>query len=530
MSTLAKILLCILVIYTLITCFRNLNSGFPVLDSPVYLYAGQMIKEGKVPYGDFFDHKPPGIHFINALALNIHQDLGIVVVETTFILIALMIGFYILVSLYGKTAAFIGSLIWIMTLVPILHGGNFPEDYVLPFQFGAIMLFLLEDKYRKSRYRTNFLLGVLLGLTILIKQNTIGVFLAYLLVKTSRDIFRREWVGAMKLLLSVLLGVLIVLLPVVLYLWWNNVLLDAYNQIFKFNIYYSGKPFTNVLNVIYYGTSQLMFFSGITIISFVAWFDLLVISTYNLNIKKLGNYKSFIWFLVILLPMELLLSSVSGKFYFHYYFSWLPVMAILSGYFIFLLFQVIKRQRSFNIRYVRLLAFILLLAILVWVPLKALTILVTSKFNPDDYELGERNITSFVRTHTKPNDYVLVWGARTEINYGSYTKSPSRYVYQTPLYMVGYQKSQMYDEWLEGVKKHRPVYIIDEIFPPTLKSFAWKPITCNEEKNPYYFDDFTFFKNLKPLPKLIDVMNYICNNYYPEVMVGNWRAWRIKEQ
>ena len=37
-------------------------------DREIFRYVGLMIRKGYVPYRDFFDHKPPGIYFMAAIA------------------------------------------------------------------------------------------------------------------------------------------------------------------------------------------------------------------------------------------------------------------------------------------------------------------------------------------------------------------------------------------------------------------------------------------------------------------------------
>jgi len=41
----------------------------PARDGGFFLYAGQQIVDGKLPYRDFWDSKGPGIFYINALGL-----------------------------------------------------------------------------------------------------------------------------------------------------------------------------------------------------------------------------------------------------------------------------------------------------------------------------------------------------------------------------------------------------------------------------------------------------------------------------
>jgi 4-amino-4-deoxy-L-arabinose transferase-like glycosyltransferase len=528
MNNISKVLLAFLVIFAIISLFRNLNTGPPVLDSPVYLYIAQRMLEGEIPYKDLFDHKTPGIYFINLIGLLIHKNLGVVIVEVVFIITSVVLSFRILLNLFGLIPAFFGTLIWLITLIPMLGGGNFPEDYVLPLQFGAIYLFLLEERLKVKRNLVNLLVGILMGLTFLIKQNMIGVFLVYFLIKGTQLLIKKDIKELFRLFLFFSLGFFIPIIPVCLYLFLNDALYDAYRDIFVFNVFYTGKPFTNILNVVYHGVFQLMLFSGITIIALIGWLDLLIISIYKIKIKNIDRLKYFFWFSLILLPVEFLLSSTSGRFYFHYYFTWLPVLAIFSGYFIYLIIQIAKKERSFSILSTTKIAFLALVFITSWLIYQAGYTLINIRFDPKKYDLGEQKVAQYLTKKTNPGDYVLVWGARTDINYSSETKSPTKYFYQQPLYMIGFKTPQMYQEFLEEIKKNKPIYIVDEIFPDTVKKFAYKKISCNEQLNPSYFDDFTFSQLIKPLPEIIGIMNYICENYETETRIGNWRILRLK--
>ena len=72
--------------------------------------------------------------------------------------------------------------IWVLiaglfTLFYVLHGGNFTEEYALPFQFGALLLFFLAERKGYSFWRS-FGIGVMIALAFHLRQNLIGVGIA----------------------------------------------------------------------------------------------------------------------------------------------------------------------------------------------------------------------------------------------------------------------------------------------------------------------------------------------------------------
>jgi len=73
----------------------------------------------------------------------------------------------------------------------------------------------------------------------------------------------------------------------------------------------------------------------------------------------------------------------------------------------------------------------------------------------------QARIVARIQSMTKPGDTVLVWGAESAINYFSGRASPTRYVYQYPLYTNGYTSEEIILEFLDSIIKNRPKLIID---------------------------------------------------------------------
>lgn len=62
---------------------------------------------------------------------------------------------------------------------------------------------------------------------------------------------------------------------------------------------------------------------------------------------------------------------------------------------------------------------------------------------------------------TSEEDSVLIWGAETEINFHSQRSSPTRFVYQYPLYKDGYTSLELVEEIMEDIVQNKPRLIID---------------------------------------------------------------------
>jgi hypothetical protein len=68
------------------------------LDSGYYLYIGQQVLHGKLPYLDAWESKPPGVFYVNAFAMWLGRETrwGVWLVEFTFLLVSSALGFFVM--------------------------------------------------------------------------------------------------------------------------------------------------------------------------------------------------------------------------------------------------------------------------------------------------------------------------------------------------------------------------------------------------------------------------------------------------
>ena len=131
------------------------------IDSEVYKYCGRTILDGGKPYLDYFDHKGPLIHFINALALKLSNKWGILIFDF------LLLGGVLLLSLFSSTRR-TGVLIFCLFFILIsqsYEGGNFTEIIGLPLVL--ISFLIISNKLRNGAFKLPILL-VYLSVSLLI--------------------------------------------------------------------------------------------------------------------------------------------------------------------------------------------------------------------------------------------------------------------------------------------------------------------------------------------------------------------------
>ena len=161
-----------------------LASAMPVLypmpdtDASIFLFIGDKIKSGQLPFRDWYDHKPPLIFYLNALGLWLGQGSrwGVWAIYISAAAAALL-GFVFLRRYYGKWIAALAVSATLMNLAFVFQRGNLTEEYALPFQFGVLLLLAGVDQGQKKTVRL-LLIGLALSLASSLKQPLAGTGVA----------------------------------------------------------------------------------------------------------------------------------------------------------------------------------------------------------------------------------------------------------------------------------------------------------------------------------------------------------------
>ena len=430
----------------------------PARDSGTFLYIGQQMLQGAVPYSDVWDHKPPLIFFINALALLLSRDSiwGIYLFEFLSIYAAAITGYILMKKNFGFLPGLFSSLIWIFSLTPLTNGGNYPEEYLLPIEFFSLYIFWKSETSSYQTWRI-IALGIAFGLTLLLKPNLISLYVSIIIYFILKALFnkkeRKEQPRNIGLLLISSIGVVSVLL---LYLFLNDDFYEFYNNVIIYNSIYVTKSISAQFRSILAG---FIFIPGFIFLACISWVSVLCrfFPTRFKNINPLVKV-SFISF-----PILIFSATLSGKDLTHYYIVYLPIFSILIASCIETFVIKIKNIRAasskksvFGIALFPSLAYVITFMITVQI---ANTI--SEAKDAEEDNLIRKNAIEYIKKSTSQDDYVLMWGAESVVNFMSVRKSPSRYAYQYALFTNGYQNDKTASEFLADIKKNQPLIIID---------------------------------------------------------------------
>jgi hypothetical protein len=498
-----------LLMLSIVVTFAATSLEYIGRDSGVYLYVGQRILAGDIPYVDVWDHKGPALYYINALGLWIGNGslAGVVFLEHVFLLIAVWLCYLFLVESFGRLPAIFATVVFLLSVVLILYPGNAVEQYALPIQFLALYSFWKAETSSSSKVYS-FLIGATAAIGLLLRPNIVGLQLSIGLYLVLSMLLQHERMHRLIQAGRFVAGVISVLLPVLFYFGITGALDALWDAVVRFNLVYSSGSVLSKLSVPLQGFEYLKR-SGIIFIALIGWAS----APYFLLRTQVKNVGTPLYMVALIdLPVELVLVSVSGRTYPHYFLIMLPVLTLLCAIFASqFLYHVSRRFLTPRYGQVPLASFALLaiLGLMSFLPARAvmwgIQEVLNGKSIPSD-------LVEYVEEHTAPGSYLLIWGAEAKYNFLTGRPSPTRYAYQSPVFTTGYLRDDMIQELLNDIQEKKPL-IIDAS-------------QRNRKVPPLEIDQRISWSNPDIVARASPILKYIDEHYEQVATIGN-QNWPV---
>lgn len=434
-------------------------------DSGVFQYIGSRILEGEVPYRDIWDHKPPVIYYINSLSLLLSggSQWGIWIIEVIILFVSSIICLRILEEIFDLTSAIVGTSIYLLSVNFVLQGGNYTEEYALFFHWCALALVYVSEKKGRYSWR-GYLIGILGGLAFFTKQTSIGFFLALILFLLIRNRIFSYKIKILRDIGIILSGAATAAGVILSYFALMDSLKYLWDASITYNYFYPAKslvkfPIQSVIDSVLTGFD---FLSPTNLPAFALAGWGIGLGYLLLRRNYITRRDSILILAIINLPIELILVSSTGRDYGHYYLALLPSLTILAGFLVYVLVAGLHQLLSPDgSKKVRLFSSLVIFGAFLLTQMPAFvgyidTIKTLRQVLPERKEAIE-----LIMELTSEEDSVLIWGAESEINFHTQRPSPTRFVYQYPLYEDGYTNLALVEEFMEDIIQNQPRLIID---------------------------------------------------------------------
>lgn len=455
------LLLLILLVAEVLLPNSPLLREIPARDAGVFLYMGQQILAGKVPYRDLWDHKPPVAHYLNALALGLAggSRWGVWLLEFAAVGLLVALLWTLLRRAWGTLPAFLSLVMGLVSLPLALEGGNFTEEYALPLQALALGLFGQAEERGRYGWR-GVAMGMAAGLAFFLRQNLVGVWLAVVLYLLITRLPRRRWRRLLEPLATMAAGAAVVFLLVFGYFAAHRALGDLWAAAFRYNLVYSGASLVDRLRALAFGLAVLAGISAMALAGWAAGWRALRAAP-----ERVAGFRPLLLVLLLDAPIEILAFAPSGRTYPHYTLVWLPAFILLTGFLIHAVTTGLLacRLRGSQPRKSGPALVAGTMALLLGVNVLLLRGPARALARVDAVDLGgsAREVVAYIRRETAPSDAVLLWGNEPGLNFVAQRRCPTRFINVAPLVSRGYSNAALAAEFLGDLRADPPRLIVD---------------------------------------------------------------------
>jgi len=213
-------------------------------DVNIYHNIGKAIFNGKTLYTEVFDHKGPLIFFIYGFGYLLSGDsfFGMFIIEFIGWIIMVCAVYYTAKLFLNTTYSCIVALIFPVFLVQLMKSGGSAEEFILIVQSVSLYFFIkyFKDKDASAHKPLYMLIhGITCSIVLFIKINLIifwffpllGIFINLLLHKEFRNFVLNAF--------AFICGISIIALPICIYLYVNDALVEAYKIYIELNSKYA---------------------------------------------------------------------------------------------------------------------------------------------------------------------------------------------------------------------------------------------------------------------------------------------------
>ena len=438
--------------YILFLCFiafvaSSFFNSFPFIthshgtDSSVFIYIGQMMHKGFVPYRDMFDHKGLYLYFFEFLGTSKAGYTAIYLLDFISLFISALFIYKICFLQINVVKSSLACTFFILCIGGFLvyEGGNLTESYALPCISYSLYTFLKYLKTQKCSYSEIVFVGITFTVVLFLRANMVAMWVFFVLAITIQLLMKKQFAYFGKIVFFFTAGVFIASLPIVIYLFATNSAKDLWESYILFNLkYINASSYSNKF-------AAMRYFVKLLILPII----LLVISL----VKNHKNKMILIDIAAFLFAFYFVI--ISGRSFGHYGMVLLPYFALPIA-------NLFRKDSSFYFPKIPKHLFCALIAC--FLVLFVFSITQTKRFSSSK----SNDIVSYLKKNTEAADDVLVLGNDVHYNIDANRFTAQRFFYQSPICLINHA---FFEEFESGILSKVPDYIV---CPEVRKDFLEK--------------------------------------------------------
>jgi hypothetical protein len=436
-------------------------------DEGSYSYMGQLLLEGQKPYIDFYEMKLPGIFYCYAAIVGIfgktqesmHLGFAVVTFVSTFFI------WLISKKIFNTPAAMAAAISFaILSLMKAVSGFAAQAEHFVVL-FSVIGLYSTILAIENGKIWHYFLAGLSLGMALLVKQSGGFFALAAGVLVILANIKPLNILNLVKSGVVMLLG-FVAVVGVFVGLVASK---GAYNEM----LFWTIDAAKNYVGALTWDQGMQQLSGAIKSIT-NGYIGFWVLGFLGMTLIWLTNLEMYKKLGVTLLALIAFGSTAPGlRFYGHYFIQFMPALAILVGAAVYSIGNILKEKMNVSSGFGASTAAFLLVAI------TAVANQSDYYFSPSEFKVirevyGDNPfiesdaISDYIKTHSKENGPIAVFGAEPQVYFQTQRKCPHHHSFisfTSPNTALG---KAWREEVKAGVEQTSPEYVV--IF---FHQFSW---------------------------------------------------------
>jgi len=432
-------------------------------DEGVYATVAQGLLDGKVPYRDLFDNKPPLVYAWYAISFSLFGENVIAprIVAAAFLSLTAVLLYQQARMVLPKGAAYCAAFLFALsTGLPwvALHANT--EAYMLLPLMGSLLAFTVGMK--NGRLGWFFAAGLLAGLAMMTKQVAMWNLLALAMVAL---VWQRRTDGmswrAVAPVFWMFAGTLISLAAVALPFALTGALDDFLYANLSYNWVYVrflswAERLDNLGAILFFLAVAAPFVAGALAGLVVVW----------RRRAQATDYVLILWAIASAIGV-----ASGGRFFPHYFLQLMPSLALLTGIVIYDRFtngsQHVLSKPAWMIALFLIVVSVGTTTVVYLAPRQAEQQIVSNVYYQKEWETHSQELGEYIKARSRPDDLIFNYGRESQVYFYADRQPAIRYMYD---WVLKYDQDSL-DEVMAGLNTTHPVYIIDSLQAPLFKDW-----------------------------------------------------------
>ena len=234
---------------------------------------------------------------------------------------------------------------------------------------------------------------------------------------------------------------------------------------------------------------------------------------------------------VVALPLEVLMASLGGRYYGHYFITILPAVILAIAYPIWRVVSFSRESLKSKGTMVRIVVYtIMMISTVVWGVTSMIRDLPPAMYTNDvagifKGQIPLNELEQYIVQTTQPDDEVLVWHIHLGINFVTNRKAPSRFLHPLLLFIPPKEGNTKLAQYVNELENHPPELIVVQKVSSLGLPFVNQPVDqlC---KTGCYPD----FEQALKVPQIhqewLRFQQFFDNHYAPDTEIYDWIVYR----